>query len=105
MDFELEEPTIDSNYDDYYDASEGEADPPEAAPPEDTPMSLLPPPVNEDYYTAGALISAVQEHAKEQGYAVVKRRSKTTKKGVQNAVYLRCDMGGKRAVFQQHIVA
>ncbi|KAA6413307.1 MAG: hypothetical protein FRX48_03051 [Lasallia pustulata] len=35
MDFELDEPTMDSNYDDYYDASEG-GDPPPAAPPEDS---------------------------------------------------------------------
>ncbi|KAA6409647.1 MAG: hypothetical protein FRX48_06259 [Lasallia pustulata] len=35
MDFELDEPIMDSNYDDYYDASEG-GDPPPAAPPEDS---------------------------------------------------------------------
>ncbi|SLM37747.1 hypothetical protein LPUS_07700 [Lasallia pustulata] len=35
MDFELDEPTMDSNYDDYYDASEG-GDPPPAAPAEDS---------------------------------------------------------------------
>ncbi|KAA6409873.1 MAG: hypothetical protein FRX48_06486 [Lasallia pustulata] len=35
MDFELDEPTMDSNYDDYYDASEG-GDPQPAAPPEDS---------------------------------------------------------------------
>ncbi|KAA6411823.1 MAG: hypothetical protein FRX48_03973 [Lasallia pustulata] len=35
MDFDLDEPTMDSNYDDYYDASEG-MEPPPAAPPEDS---------------------------------------------------------------------
>ncbi|KAA6408693.1 MAG: SMAD FHA domain-containing [Lasallia pustulata] len=35
MDFELDEPTMDSNYDDYYDASEG-GEPPPAAPAEDS---------------------------------------------------------------------
>ncbi|KAA6408386.1 MAG: hypothetical protein FRX48_08128 [Lasallia pustulata] len=35
MDFELDEPTMDSNYDDYYNTSEG-GEPPPAAPPEDS---------------------------------------------------------------------
>ena len=42
------------------------------APHSTTPMSLLSPSANEDYYTVGDLISAVQEYAKEQGYAVVR---------------------------------
>ena len=71
--------------DKYFDASQGMTDP--TPRPEDTSMTLLPLPVNEDYYTARDLISAVQQHAKEQGYAAVRQRFKT-KKGVQNTVYL-----------------
>ena len=89
---------MDFDLDEYFDASQGMTDP--TPRPEDTSMTLLPPPVNEDYYTARDLISAVQQHAKEQSYAVVRRRSKT-KKGVQNAVYLRCDMGGRRRDYKQ----
>ena len=45
--------------------------------------------------TVRALIEAVNEHAQEQGFAVVKRRSKQ-RKGAVCTVYLRCDRGGTR---------
>ncbi|KAA6409642.1 MAG: hypothetical protein FRX48_06254 [Lasallia pustulata] len=58
-------------------------------------MSLRPPSTNDTYLTLSAILKAVNQHGKDQGYALVKRRTKQ-KKGAIHAAYLRCDKGGKR---------
>ena len=48
-------------------------------------ISLRPPSTNDTYLTLSALLKAVNQHGKDQGYAVVKRRTKQKKGG-----YSRC---------------
>ena len=41
------------------------------------------------------LITKIQAHARQEGYAVVKRRSKKSKKGILMKIGLRCELGDK----------
>ncbi len=52
-------------------------------------MDLLPPPSDLTAPSSALLISLIQAHAGQEGYAVVKRRSK------QDKIWLRCTRGGK----------
>lgn len=56
---------------------------------------MLDPPPPGVYDELDALMQAANLHAKQQGYAVVKQRTKKDKKGQLHKVYLRCDRGGK----------
>lgn len=56
---------------------------------------MEPPPEGLHYPTLSSLIDAVNHHAGAAGYAVVKARSKVSKKGVLRICYLQCDRGGK----------
>lgn len=58
-------------------------------------MDMQPPPTDEAYLTLDYLVNAVNEFASAQGYAVVKRRTKTSKKGVLRKAVLICDRGRK----------
>ncbi|KAI9778386.1 MAG: hypothetical protein M1816_004125, partial [Peltula sp. TS41687] len=51
-----------------------------------------------DYATLPNLMHAVNEHAKEQGYTVIKERTKRNTKGELCKAYLACDRGGKLEV-------
>lgn len=57
-------------------------------------MSLQPPLITESFVTSKALIKAINEQAKEQGFAVVIHQS-VEKKGILKRVYPRCDKGAK----------
>ena len=59
------------------------------------PMSLQPPLIMESFVTSNAMIKAINEQAKEQGFAVVICQS-VEKKGILKRVYLRCDKGAKQ---------
>lgn len=54
---------------------------------------MLNPPPPGEYTSLEALMQAVNQHAKSEGYAVVKRRSKKNASGVTSKVYLNCDRG------------
>lgn len=56
-------------------------------------MNLEPPPTDETYLSLPTLITAVNEFAGPQGYAVVKRRTKNSKKGEIRKAWLGCDRG------------
>jgi hypothetical protein len=56
-------------------------------------MELLPPNFSHIFSTLNDLITAVNEFAGDQGYAVVKKRIKNSKKGVLRKAVLRCDRG------------
>ena len=58
-------------------------------------MTLLPPPNGLTDATVDTLLYQVQQHAGQEGYAVVKQRSKPDKYGVVRKIWLRCDRGGK----------
>ena len=58
-------------------------------------MSLLPPSEGLSAATDTLLIAQIQEHARLEGYAVVKQRSKNSRAGVLDKVWLRCTRGGK----------
>ena len=93
---------MDFDLDEIWDATQ------EATPGPVPHMQLHPPPEG-CYDDLRDLMKAVNAHAKEQGYAVVIRRS-NRKKGVIKNVYLRCDRGGQRnprhqlrdALFRRH---
>ena len=51
--------------------------------------------MNDTYLTLSALLKAVNQHGKDQGYAVLKPQIKQ-KKGAIHAAYLQCDRGRKR---------
>ena len=57
-------------------------------------MTLQPPPTDDDYYDLNSLIKSVNEFAGAQGYAVVKKRTQVSKKGVLRKAVLMCDRGG-----------
>ena len=54
-------------------------------------MDLLPPPENQSYESLSDLVSAINAHAAAQGYAVVIKRSKKSKKGLVRKAWLICD--------------
>ena len=54
-------------------------------------MDLQPPDLSENYASLDALLQAVNTFASSQGYAVVKRRTKVSKKGVLRKAVLMCD--------------
>ncbi len=56
---------------------------------------MLQPPPPGVYPGLEALIEAANSHARSQGYAIIKRRSKKNKKGELKKVYLECDQGGR----------
>ncbi len=56
---------------------------------------MLQPPPPGVYPDLEALMQAANSHAKSQGYALVKQRSKKNNKGELKKVYLRCDRGGR----------
>ena len=53
--------------------------------------TMRPPPTDRRYTTLSELIDAVNEHAGAEGYAVVKVRTKTSKKEVVRKCVLKCD--------------
>ena len=57
-------------------------------------MELLPPPDNKVYSSLKSLIDDINTHAAQQGYAVIKERTKQGKDGTVNVAYLRCDERG-----------
>ena len=58
-------------------------------------MELLPPPeLLNEYTSITTIIQDINKHAKEQGYAVIKRRSKQSKKGVNMKYRINCDRQG-----------
>lgn len=61
-------------------------------------MNLEPPPTDVAFFDLDSLIKAVNEFASSQGYAVVKRRTKVSKKGVLRKAHLICDRGRKYEV-------
>ncbi len=59
-------------------------------------MQLLPPRAGLYEYTSiDLLIKDINKHAKDQGYAVTRKRSKRSKKGVLMKTWIRCDRGGE----------
>ncbi len=56
---------------------------------------MLAPPAPSTWPAFELLFEAVQFHAKAEGYAVVKQRTKRNKAGELVKVYFRCDRGGK----------
>ncbi len=48
-----------------------------------------------EYISLDLLVDAVNKHAKDQGYAVTRKRSKPSKKGVLMKGWIRCDRGGE----------
>ena len=58
-------------------------------------MNLEPPPTDKAYHDLDSLIKAVNDFSSSQGYAVVKRRTKVSKKGVLRKAVLVCDRGRK----------
>ena len=58
-------------------------------------LKMLEPPPTGAYPDVEALVQATNLHARDQGYAVVKQRSKRNKRGEPHKVYLGCDRGGK----------
>ena len=58
-------------------------------------VELRPPPERESYPSLDALISAINAHAAGEGYAVVRFRTRYSKKNELRKVWLRCDKGGK----------
>lgn len=56
-------------------------------------MELAPPPADLQHLTAEGLQQLIQLHARNQGYAVVKSRTKNDKKGELKTVWLICDRG------------
>ena len=55
---------------------------------------MLSAPVSRTYYHLETLILVVNEHARNEGYAVVKERTKKRKSGQVYKIYLKCDRGG-----------
>ena len=70
-----------------------ESDPPPRNP-ANGPMQLLPPSTSGNYPTLEALIQAVNKHAAEQGYAVVKGGLKRNKDKEIVKNLLKCSCGG-----------
>lgn len=58
-------------------------------------MNLLPPPSDLTAPNGDLLLSLVQDHAKDEGYAVVTKRSQRDKRGEKDKIWLRCSRGGK----------
>ncbi len=56
---------------------------------------MLPPNLTESYPTLDDLVTAINEFAGSQEYAVVKKRTKVSKKGVLRKAVLRCDKDEK----------
>ena len=59
-------------------------------------MQLAPP--AEGYYehtSLDLLIKQINEHAKNEGYAITRKRSKPSKLGILMKAVLRCDRGGR----------
>lgn len=54
-------------------------------------MKLLPPVLPDSYPTLNDLLAAVNEFAGDQGYEIVKKRTKKTKKRMLKKTMLRCD--------------
>ncbi|KAJ6142418.1 hypothetical protein N7471_001906 [Penicillium samsonianum] len=56
------------------------------------PSTEIPlPPLDQSYATPEAGITAINDHGRVYGYAVISRRSKRTKKGVKKTIRLSCD--------------
>ena len=60
---------------------------------EATALDLAPPPTDLHHESHDGLIELIQRYAGTHGYAVVKRRTKHTKKGVAKTTWLYCDRG------------
>lgn len=59
-------------------------------------MELLPPPELLNEYTSDTqLMQKINEHAARQGYAVMRGRSKDSKKGVLMKIWIHCDRQGE----------
>ena len=58
-------------------------------------MNLLPPSEGSSYESLEELLSAVNQWAAGQGYAIIIQRTKKSKLGVVRKAWLRCDKGGK----------
>jgi len=48
-----------------------------------------------EYTSIDLVIRDINKHAKDQGYAVTRKRSKRSKKGVLMKTWIRCDRGGE----------
>lgn len=55
---------------------------------------MLTPPPARSYADLDALVAAINQHARDEGYAVVKERTKKRKTGKVYKLYLKCDHGG-----------
>ena len=58
-------------------------------------MDLCLPPDDRFYSSRKIFITAVNQHAADQGYAVITKRSKKTKDGEVRKIWLSCDKGSK----------
>ena len=54
-------------------------------------MELLPPQLEDGYPSLDDIMQATNSFASLQGYAIVKRRTKTSKKGIVHKAVLMCD--------------
>lgn len=54
-------------------------------------MELLPPQLEDGYPSLDDIMQTINSFASSQGYAVVKRRTKTNKRGVVRKAVLMCD--------------
>ena len=78
--------------------------PPPPLPPSTTTLNastpvhydLAPPPTGAIHTSHEELLKQVQEHAGRHGYAVIKLRSKASKKNVLRKIWLACDRGRKK---------